>query len=276
MNPPLDVFPVEQAVVQVYPTKSDMSYAAAVQAGRILQRAISRRGRARVIIATGNSQIDFMRTLTRLPDLKWGCVEAFHMDEYVGMPESHPASFRRWVKTRWADVVHPGPVHYLQGDAADLDEECRRYGELVGAAPMDACFLGFGENGHVAFNDPHVADFEDRQRVKRVDLDKRCRHQQLGEGHFPTLETVPREALTLTCPTLMSAEHLICCVPEARKAEVTRNALENPVSTDCPASRVRSHSSANIFLDLDSAALLSEFKESEHERAQGSVRESSS
>ena len=200
MNPPLYIFPVAQAVVQVYPTKSDMSYAAAVQVSRILQHAISRRGRARIIIATRNSPLDFIRILTQFPDLKWECEKAFHMDEYVGISEYHPASFRRWVKTRWADVVHPGRMHYLQGDAPDLDEECRRYGEWLGAASMDACFLGFGENGQIAFNDPYVADLEDRRRVKRFDLGERCRHQQLGEEHFPTLESVPHKALDSDLP----------------------------------------------------------------------------
>jgi glucosamine-6-phosphate deaminase len=137
-----------------------------------------------------------------------------------------------------------------------LDEEADHYGKSLTSVPIDLCFLGFGENGHIAFNDPHVADFHDPLIIKRVTLDKKCREQQVGEGHFPDIEAVPQEAITLTCPTLMSARQLICCVPESRKAEAVRNALEGPLTEACPASLVVTHPGAKIYLDRNSAALL--------------------
>jgi glucosamine-6-phosphate deaminase len=232
--------------------------AAAIEAGNIIRAAISQQGRARIIVGTGNSQSDFIHSLVESENLGWNAVEVFHLDEYVGMPDTHSASFRHWLRDHLVDRVHPGTVHYLRGDAPNIDEECRRYGNLLCSAPLDLCFLGFGENGHIAFNDPHVADFNDPLVVKRVALDERCRQQQLGEGHFPTLDAVPREALTLTCSILMKVGYLISCVPDRRKAEAVKTALEGPVSEECPASIVPTHFHASIYLDVESASLLSQ------------------
>jgi glucosamine-6-phosphate deaminase len=258
MSYPIRAFQVDKAQIKIYPSKYDASQAAATEAAAILRRATAARGRARVIVGTGVSQDDLIRALVQIPGLDWAAIEIFHMDEYVGMPVTHPASFRRWLNTRLVDLVHPGQVQYLAGDAGDVDQECQRYGDSLRSAPIDLCLIGFGENGHIAFNDPHVADFNDPLAVKRVDLDEQCRRQQLGEGQFPTLEAVPREAITLTCPVLMSAEYLIGCVPERRKAEAVRNALEGPITTRCPASRVRMHPRAALFFDVESASLLSQ------------------
>ncbi len=255
---PLRQFHVDKARAEIYPSKLEASCAAAQEAAAILRRATSTRGRARVIVGTGASQDDLIRALIQIPGLDWAAMEIFHMDEYVGMPVTHPASFRRWLNTHLVDFVHAGQVQYLAGDAPDVEQECQRYGDLLRSAPIDLCFIGFGENGHIAFNDPHVADFDDPLAVKRVDLDERCRRQQLGEGQFPTLEAVPREAITLTCSVLLSAEYLIGCVPERRKAEAVRNALEGPITTRCPASRVRTHPHAALFFDVESASLLSQ------------------
>jgi glucosamine-6-phosphate deaminase len=233
-----------------------MGNAAAFDAARLIRDAIAQRGHARIILATGNSQLDLIISLTADQDIEWNSVEVFHMDEYVNLPGSHPASFARWIKNYVADKVHPGKVHYLHGDSSNLADEAGRYGTLLTSLPIDLCFLGFGENGHIAFNDPHVADFHDPLKIKRVTLDKRCREQQVGEGHFPNIEAVPKEAITLTCPTLMSPRHLICCVPESRKAEAVRNALQGPLSESCPASLVVTHPRAKIYLDTDSAALM--------------------
>jgi glucosamine-6-phosphate deaminase len=194
--------------------------------------------------------------LTRQAVIDWKAVEVVHMDEYVGMPMTHSASFRRWLKTHLADVVPAGMFHYLAGDAEDLDAEIERYASKLAMAPIDLCFIGFGENGHIAFNDPHEADFDDPRPIKRVKLDEKCRLQQVGEGHFPNLDAAPREALTLTCPTLMSAATLIAVVPERRKAEAVRGALEGPLTPQCPASLVLTHPSVTIYLDKDSASLL--------------------
>ncbi len=178
-------------------------------------------------------------------------------DEYVGITSDHPASFRGWLKTRLADKVNATAVRYLAGNAADLNGEMARYSQLPASAPIDLCFVGFGENGHIAFNDPHVADFTDPHAIKRITLDAACRWQQVGEGHFPNFETVPPDAITLTCPDLMRAENWICCVPDARKANAVKRALEGPVSPACPASLARTHPSAYLYLDAGSASLLS-------------------
>jgi glucosamine-6-phosphate deaminase len=253
---PLREFPVDKARIYIYPSKRDTSLAAALEVASLLRSALAQRGSARIIVGTGNSQDDLIRALVAAPDLDWTRMEVFHMDEYVGMSDEHPASFRRWLKTHLVDVVHPGKVHYAQGDAEDSTQECERYAVLLHAAPIDICFLGFGENGHIAFNDPAVADFHDPVAVKRVTMDERCRRQQVGEGHFPSLAAVPREALTLTCPELMRAEHLIVTVPDQRKAEAVKNALTGPITEACPGSLVRTHPAAAIYLDVDSASLL--------------------
>lgn len=261
LTSPLQQFRIGNAAVKIYASKLAAGQATAIQAAAILKHAISRRRRARLIIGSGNSQEEFIEGLRQSSNIDWEAVELFHMDEYLGMPVSHPASFRHWIKTHLADSVQPGKVHYVQGDAPDPEEECRRYTSLLNEAPIDLSCLGFGENGHIAFNDPHVADFSDPLMVKRIELDERSRLQQIGEGHFPNLNVVPREALTLTCPTLMSARHIVCCVPERRKAEAVRAALEGPLTPACPASLVRTHPSAVIFLDLESASLLTNSRE---------------
>jgi len=253
---PLREFQVDKARVYVYQTKQATSEAAALEASSLLRSALAQRAWPRIIVGTGNSQDEMVNTLVQVPGLDWPRIEVFHMDEYVGMSAEHPASFRGWLKTHLVDIVHPGKVHYLEGDAPDLLQECARYAELLHSAPIDICFIGFGENGHIAFNDPGVADFDDPLPVKRVTMDELCRRQQVGEGHFPGFEAMPREALTLTCPELLRARHLICTVPERRKAEAVRDALVGPISEACPSSLVRTHPSAAIYLDADSASLL--------------------
>jgi glucosamine-6-phosphate deaminase len=244
------------ARVRVFPTRQELGAASANQAAGILQKAIREKGKARVIVATGNSQLDMITALVQIPGIDWRSVEVFHMDEYAGMSATHPASFRLWIKTRVEDKVHPGKVNYIEGDAADPDAEIERYTRLLLSAPIDLAFVGFGENGHIAFNDPHVADFHDPKILKRVTLDDACRRQQAGEGHFPTFDDVPKEAFTVTCPGLFRAEAWVCCVPEARKAEAVRNALEGPIATSCPSSIVRTHPNATVYLDKESASLL--------------------
>lgn len=254
---PLNALTVGKASVQVFPSKLAASWAAAGKAADILSAVISEKGVARMIVGTGLSQADMIDALVRNEKLDWNHVEVFHMDEYVGIQESHPASFRRWLRSHLVDVVHPKQAFYLNADEPDLAKECQRYEELLSAAPIDLCFLGFGENGHIAFNDPHAADFKDPLLVKRVRLDEKCRRQQVGEGCFENINAVPQEALSLTCPVLLSANDVISCVPERRKAEAVRDALEGPISASCPASIVRTHPQASIFLDRDSASLLS-------------------
>jgi glucosamine-6-phosphate deaminase len=248
-------FQAGAARIQVYPSRAALGAAAAERAAALMQRAMDERGRARVIAATGNSQLAFVEALARQP-LDWKSVELFHMDEYAGMSAQHPASFRLWIRTRLEEKVHPLKTHYLAGDAADLDAEIARYSKLLNEAPIDLAFVGFGENGHIAFNDPPVADFGDPATVKLVSLDEACRQQQAGEGHFPDLASVPTQAVTITCTGLFRAAAWVSCVPERRKAEAVRCALEGPITEACPASLVRRHPNASVYLDTESASLL--------------------
>jgi glucosamine-6-phosphate deaminase len=257
MNDPLSSFTVGRASVRIYATGDAMAEATATCAAEVLSEAVRARGQARVIIGTGPSQAAFIAALTRR-DVPWSRVEVFHMDEYLGMPATHPASFRRWLHTHLTDIVRPAAVHDLAGDAPDVDAEMARYASLLHAGPIDLSCVGFGENGHLAFNDPHVADFDDPLTVKRVDLDERCRLQQVGEGHFSSLEASPATALTVTLPGLMRAGTVIACVPDRRKAEAVRAALTGPIDPMCPASLVRRHPRAFVFLDTDAASLLDE------------------
>jgi glucosamine-6-phosphate deaminase len=246
------------AQVHIYPQQRAMADAAAETATRLIRSAVEKTGMARVVAATGNSQMAFIESLVKHSEVPWPQVEIFHMDEYVGMSATHPASFRLWIKTRIAEKVPASQVHYLQGDSDDLGSEIERYTRLMMAGPIDVAFVGFGENGHIAFNDPPVADFNDPAVIKVVELDLACRLQQKGEGHFPTLQDVPLQALTLTCPALFRAAAWVSCVPELRKAKAVRDALEGPISAQCPASLVRKHSNAHVFLDSESASLLSQ------------------
>ena len=241
---------------QVFDSRQQLGEAAAQRASSLIQSAVAERGRARVIVATGNSQLAFIDALTSMPGIPWDAVEIFHMDEYAGMSDTHPASFRKWIRERVVDKVNPAAAHYIHGDVPDLKAECERYSQLLNSAPVDLAFVGIGENGHIAFNDPHVANFKDPLTMKVVDLDEACRKQQVGEGHFASVDEVPREALTLTCPALMRAEHLVCSVPDARKANAVKRSIEGPISESCPGSLLRKHPDAVLFLDKQSASLL--------------------
>ncbi len=244
------------ARVRIYSSPAELGAAAAADAARIIREAVAARGRARIILATGNSQLDMIGALVQIEDVPWADAEVFHMDEYVGMPNTHPSSFRHWIRTLVEERVHPGILQYLAGDASDPGAEMERYSRLLNSAPIDLAFVGFGENGHIAFNDPHVADFEDSKTVKRVLIDEASQRQQAGEGHFDRPESVPRDAFTITCPGLFRAGAWICCVPDLRKAKAVRDALEGPVSTACPSSLVRTHPNAVVYLDIESASLL--------------------
>jgi glucosamine-6-phosphate deaminase len=244
------------AEVAVYPSSAAAGAAAAEKAAQLITAAIADHGRARVIGATGNSQIPLVEAFVT-QKIDWTSVELFHMDEYAGMKPDHPSSFHYWIQTRIEEKVHPWKTHYLRGDAPDLDAEMRRYAQLLNAAPIDVAFVGFGENGHIAFNDPPVADFQDPETVKKITLDDACRRQQAGEGHFKDVDSVPLHALTITCTGLFRAKHWVCNVPDLRKAGAVKNALEGPISERCPASLVRRHPNSYVFLDSESASLLS-------------------
>jgi glucosamine-6-phosphate deaminase len=244
------------ARVLVYPSRDELGAAAARHAADLIHQAILARGKARLVVATGNSQLNLIHALVEIPGVEWSRVEVFHMDEYVGMPLTHPSSFRLWIKLLIEDKVHPAVVNYMEGDAPDPDAEMERYSRLLRAEPIDLAFVGFGENGHIAFNDPHIADFNDPAEVKRVSPDEVSRRQQAGEGHFANPDLMPREAFTMTCPALFRAGAWVCSVQELRKAQAVRCALEGPISTACPASIVRTHPNATVYLDRESASLL--------------------
>jgi glucosamine-6-phosphate deaminase len=247
----------DQLPYRVFDDDVALGRAAAQDAVAALREAIAARGAANVMLATGNSQFAFLAALIeRADDVAWDRVTAFHMDEYAGLAPSHPASFQRYMRERVAAHLPLRTFHYLQGDAPDPDAEAGRYAELLRAHPLDLCCLGIGENGHLAFNDPPVADFDDPLDVKVVELDRACREQQVGEGHFATVNEVPTHAITVTIPALLRARRVLAIVPETRKAVPVRAALEGPISTTCPASVLRRQSNAALFLDRDSASLL--------------------
>lgn len=249
-------FSAGSLAVEIHGGRGEMGRAAGRAAASFLREVLARQPGARIIFACAPSQDEFLAALTAEPAIAWPRVTAFHMDEYVGLPASHPANFRHYLRTHLIARVPPGIVHELAGDAPDAPAECRRYGDLLAQAPIDAVFLGIGENGHLAFNDPPVADFRDPARVKVVELDAACREQQVHDGCFPSLAEVPRQALTLTIPTLVGAARMYCMVPGPRKAAAVAATLKGPVTTFCPASILRTHPAATLYLDRDSAALL--------------------
>jgi glucosamine-6-phosphate deaminase len=242
--------------VQVHETRDATGRAAAEAVSAHLREALAAGGEARVVFACAPSQVEFLAALTSAPDIDWNRVTAFHMDEYVGMAPDAPRSFARFIREYLIDKVSVGRVHYINGAAANAAAECDRYATLLGDAPIDLVCMGIGENGHIAFNDPPVADFSDPLVVKVVELDERCRLQQVNEGAFPTLAAVPTHALTLTVPTLMSGRVISCVVPAASKAEAVLATLTGPIATSCPASILRTHPRATLFLDRESASLL--------------------
>jgi glucosamine-6-phosphate deaminase len=245
------------ARVLLHPDVTSMARATADQAAGVMRAAVRARGVANVMFATGNSQLAFIDTLvTRTPDVPWADTVVFHMDEYVGVGPDHPAGFQRWIRERIVDPTSPRAAHYVDG-LGDPDESCARYTDLLAHHPLDLCCLGIGENGHLAFNDPGVADFDDPLDVKVVELDAACRQQQVNEGHFPDMASVPSHALTVTIPALLRASQVMAIVPEARKAEPVRAALTGPISADCPASALRAIAHATVYLEPESARLLS-------------------
>jgi glucosamine-6-phosphate deaminase len=256
MSAPTKTLTVDSLPVRIYASQPDMAQDAAQIVKAYLQEILAKQGAARLIMATGNSQIQFLDALISLGGVDWSKITLFHMDEYLGLDANHSASFRRYMRERVEARVKPKVFNYLDGDAMEPLAECDRYTRLLQEAPIDLCCLGIGENGHIAFNDPPVADFNDKYAVKLVKLDDACKQQQVGEGHFPNLDTVPKYALTLTIPTLCSAKRMICLCPEKRKAAAVKGTLKGPVSTACPASHLRTKSHVTLFLDADSASLL--------------------
>lgn len=247
---------VDKLRVKIYPDDTTMGQAAADYVEQVLVSVIDRKGSASIILATGASQFSFFKALKNKESISWSKITVFHLDEYADMTDKHPASFRKYLRERILDFVRPHRVYFLQGDAEDPDEEAARYEALLKKTTIDLACIGIGENGHIAFNDPPVADFNDPKLVKLVKLDEACRLQQLGEGWFPTLNDVPTHALSLTVPGIMRAERICCVVPDERKATAVSRSLYGPISEKCPASVLRRHIDCTLFLDEPAASMI--------------------
>jgi glucosamine-6-phosphate deaminase len=245
---------VDRLAVQVYPDRQAMGEAAAAETAAAMIEAIAERGGVRMAFAAAPSQNEFLAALAANPAIDWSRVTAFQLDDYVGLPAGAAQLFGSFLAEHLFDQVRPGRVHLIGATSSltEANERCRAYADLIGAAPLDIVCLGIGENGHLAFNDPPVADFDDRERVKVVELDQPCRQQQVNDGCFPTFGDVPTHAITLTIPTLMSGSRLVCIVPGPAKRDAVRAALHGPIETACPASILRTHPACTLYLDQDS------------------------
>ena len=241
--------------IEVFKTKEACGVAAADRGADILKQAIRANGRASFIVATGASQFDFIQAMTKKEGIDWRLTTMYHLDEYIGMDADHPASFRRYLKERLVDVVHPGMVHLIKGEADDPDAECRRINHIISQDKIDVAFIGIGENGHLAFNDP-PADFDTKVPYIIVELDDACRQQQFGEGWFASLEEVPNTAISMSIDQIMKSEAIICTVPDKRKARAVKQCFEGEISPLYPASILRKHPRAFVYLDEAAASLL--------------------
>lgn len=241
-------------VIKCFKDKNDLASAAAEEAAAILRHAIQKKGKARLIAATGAAQFEFLEALTSLPDVDWSKVEMFHLDEYIGIPASHPASFCRFLQERLIQKTGIQQYFLLNGEE-DPARVIQRAGDALRSSPVDVAFVGIGENGHLAFNDP-PADFETESPYIIVTLDDACRRQQLGEGWFPSLDDVPESAISMSIRQILKAEKIICIVPDARKASAVKACIEGDISPLAPASMLRTHPNTTVYLDSNSAALL--------------------
>lgn len=249
-------FQVENLKIEIHASRGDAGTAAAEAAATELKRLGQIQESISVIFATGASQLNTLRALIEIPGLPWNRVRGFHMDEYVGISADSVASFRYYMRHELTQQVPMRSFHEVDGNAEDLEQFCLEYADALSAANPRLCLLGIGENGHLAFNDPDVADFNDPEDVKIVTLDEECKQQQVAEKWFQTIEDVPSRAVTLTIPTLLRVPKLIVSVPGSRKARIVQRALYEPISTACPATILRAHSDATVYLDQESAAEL--------------------
>lgn len=243
-------------LVRVFNSRESLGQAAAEQAATAIRRSMAAHGQARIVAATAASQAEFLGALTKAPDIDWVKVEAFHLDEYIGLPITHPGSFRKMLLeqlVRKTGIVH---YHLLDGDAADPDEVVGRAGKFLASSPVDIEFLGIGENGHIAFNDP-PADFEIEAPYILVELDEACRRQQVGEAWFADISQVPKRAISMSVRQILKAKEILAVVPGPQKARAVKACLEGPISAQAPGSILRAHPNATVYLDQDSAALLS-------------------
>jgi glucosamine-6-phosphate deaminase len=242
--------------VRIFATKEALGAASAAMAAEAIRGAIRARGAAGLILATGASQFETLAGLVRAEGVDWSRVTMFHLDEYVGMPATHPASFRRYLRERFVEKVGPlAAVHWVEGDGPDPAAECRRLGAILAAHAIDLALVGIGENGHLAFNDP-PADFDTEAPYLVVDLDEACRRQQWGEGWFAALADVPTRAISMSIRQILKSRRILCGVPDLRKARAVKAAVEGPVTNRCPSSILRRHPDCTLLADEASASLL--------------------
>ncbi len=241
--------------IEVRQTSQELAEAAAKEAAAILKTVLKQKAEANAIVATGMSQAAFLGQLAQTPGVDWTRVVFFHLDEYVGLPISHPASFRKYLRERVDARVHPKAFHYINGENADPREECRRVGEEITRREIDVAFVGVGENGHLAFNDP-PADFDTTEPYLVVNLDEACRRQQVNEGWFKTVDEVPTQAISMSVRQILKAHHILCVVPDERKAKAVRDCFGDGVTNMHPGSILQTHPACTVFLDRDSASLL--------------------
>ncbi|HEY8536467.1 MAG TPA: glucosamine-6-phosphate deaminase [Vicinamibacterales bacterium] len=240
--------------IRILPDSKSLGQQAAADAAQAIGDAVAARGHARIIAATGASQFHFLEALTALPGVPWSQVEIFHLDEYIGLPVTHPASFRRYLHERLVDKVRPARFHALDGEG-DPVLVCQTVGRELASAPIDVAFVGIGENAHLAFNDP-PADFETTEPYIVVTLDEACRRQQVGEGWFPSIADVPERAISMSVHQILQSRRILCIVPDRRKAEAVRASVEGPVTPQVPASILQTHPDTTLYLDPESASLL--------------------
>jgi glucosamine-6-phosphate deaminase len=242
-------------LLRVFNDKVTLGHAAAEQAANTIRNAISQRGKARIIAATAASQLEFLDALTKAPGIDWARVEAFHLDEYIGLPISHPGSFRKMLMTELVSKTGIKGYHLMDGDAADPSAVVREVGKQLASAPIDIAFLGIGENGHIAFNDP-PADFNTEEPYIIVNLDEACRQQQVGEAWFADITQVPKQAISMSAKQILKAKEILAVVPDQRKARAIQTCFEGEISPMAPASILRRHPNATVYVDTNSASLL--------------------
>ena len=247
----LKEFKADRLLVKVFSDRAEMGIVSASEAAEYLKRLLAEQEEIGVIFAAAPSQNEFLAALISDSEIDWTRVNAFHMDEYIGLDPVHPAGFRNFLRERVFSRAAFKTVNYLNGNASDPKAEAARYGKLLDDNSPEVCLMGIGENGHIAFNDPPTADFNDKAKVKIVKLDEHCRMQQVNDGCFETIGQVPTHALTVTIPGLMAAKALFCMVPAPTKADAVCDAINGPVSTSCPASILRTHENARLYLDAD-------------------------
>lgn len=241
---------------RIYNTRSEMGAAAGEDIHNGILELLAEKETINMIFAAAMSQCEMLEALVSRSDIPWNRINAFHMDEYIGLEEGAPQSFGFFLKNAIFDRVPFKNVYLINGNAASAEEECRRYAELLKNNPVDIVCLGIGENGHIAFNDPGVADFNDKRLIKPVELDDICRQQQVNDGCFPSIGEVPKTALSLTVPALTAAKYMFCVVPAATKAKAVKSTMNGPISEVCPATALRTHENAILYCDRDSGKYL--------------------